>query len=68
MESSSTHITNLNRALKNIKSEVIVDFIHMNQAGITIVINKVTSSLNLQMRERYVKNTNYIDLDKVETS
>jgi len=27
MEDSSTHIANINRALKNIKSEVIVDFI-----------------------------------------
>ena len=30
MESSSTHITNLNRVLKNIKSEVIADFIHID--------------------------------------
>jgi len=27
MEDSSTHITNINRALKNIKSKVMVDFI-----------------------------------------
>jgi len=30
MESSSTHITNLNKALKNIKLEVMADFIHMD--------------------------------------
>ena len=30
MESSSTHITNLNRVLKNIKSEVMADFIHID--------------------------------------
>jgi len=30
MESSNAHITNLNRALKNIKSEVMADFICMN--------------------------------------
>ena len=68
IESSNTHITNLNRMLKNIKSEVMADFIHMDQAGITIVTNKITSPLNFQMIEKYVKNTNYIDLDKVDTS
>ena len=44
MELFSTHITNLNRVLKNIKSDIIVDFVHMDQTGITIVTNKVTSS------------------------
>jgi len=34
MEESSVHITNLNRALKNIKSEVMVDFVHSDQVGI----------------------------------
>ena len=29
--------------------------------------NKVTSPLDLQMIKKYVKNTNYIDLDKVNT-
>jgi len=31
------------------------------------VTNKVTSPLDLQMIKKYVKNTNYIDLDKVNT-
>jgi len=47
MKSSSAHITNLNRVLKNIKLEVMADFVCMDQAGITIVTNKVASSLNL---------------------
>ena len=65
MEESSVHITNLNRALKNIKSEVMVDFVHSDQAGITIVTNKVASSLDLQMIEKYIKNVNSIDINKV---
>ena len=44
---SSTHLTNLNRALKNIKLEVIADFVCIYQTGITIVTNKVISSLDL---------------------
>jgi len=47
MESSSSHITNLNRALKIIKLDIIADFVHIDQAGITIVTNKVVSSLDL---------------------
>jgi len=65
IESSSTHITNLNRALKNIKSEVMADFVCMDQTGIIIVTNKVTSSLNLQTIKKYIKNANLIDLNKV---
>ena len=68
MKSSSTHITNLNRALKSIKSEVIADFICMDQAGITIITNKVTLALDLQTIEKYVKDANHIDSDKVNTS
>jgi len=68
MKLSSSYITNLNRALKNIKSEVMVDFICMDQAGITIVTNKVTSSLDLQTIKKYIKNTNHINSDKVNIS
>ena len=46
--SSSNHITNFNRALKNTKSEVMVDFAHIDQNSIVIVTNKITSSLDLQ--------------------
>jgi len=52
IETSSTHITNLNRALKNIKSEVMADFIYSDQAGIIIATNKAVSPLNLQTIEK----------------
>jgi len=58
VESLSKHITNLNKALKNIKLDVMTDFIHINQAGITIVTNKVTTPLDLEIIKRYIKNTN----------
>jgi len=47
MEKSSVHITNINRALKNIKIEVIVNFIWLDSNGIVIMTNKVTSILEL---------------------
>ena len=68
IECSSSHITNLNKALNNIKSDILIDFFYINQVGITIVTNKVASSLNLQTIEKYVKNTNHIDFDKVNIS
>ena len=66
IEDSSTHVTNINRVLKGIKSEVIAKFICSDQASITIVTNKVTSLLDLQTIENYIKNTNYIKVDNVK--
>ena len=64
MEASSAHITNLNRALKNIRSKVMADFVQSKQA--VIVTNKVVTTLDLQTIKRYVKNSNYINAEKVE--
>jgi len=45
MEKSSVHITNMNIALKNIKTKVMVDFIQLDSSGIVIMTNNVTSFL-----------------------
>ena len=66
IKSSSTHIMNFNRVLTGIKLEVMAEFVHSDQAGIIIVTNKVSSSLNLQTIKKYVKNSNYIDAKKVK--
>ena len=53
----SAHITNLNKILKNIKSEVIANFIHIDQASIIIVTSKVvlllSSSNNQEIHEEF---------------
>jgi len=67
MESSSKYIANLNRALKNIKSDVIANFVCIDQSGITIVTNKVATPLDLQTIKRYIKNANQINLDNIKT-
>ena len=36
MKDSSVHIANINRALKNIKLEVIIDFVQLEQSDIVI--------------------------------
>ena len=63
---SSNHITNLNRVLKNIKSETMVDFVLPENSSITIITNKVALALELQTIENYIKNTNYIETKGVE--
>jgi len=66
MEESSTYVTNMNRALKNIKSEVMVDFVQVKTNSIIIVTNKVTLSLDLQTIENYIKNINHINTDGIK--
>ena len=63
IQDSSNHIANINRMLKNIKLEVIANFIHFDQSGITIVTNKVALLLDLQMIENCVKSANYIEVE-----
>jgi len=66
MKESNTHISNMNRALKSIKSDILVNFIRFDAAGITIVTNKVITSLDLQTIEQYIKDANYINSNKVK--
>ena len=66
MKDSSAYISNINKALKNIKSEIIVDFIHLNSKDIIIITNKVLSMLNFQTIERYIKNVNNIESKQVK--
>jgi len=47
MEKSSVYVTNMNRALKNIKTEVMVDFIQSYSRDIIIVTNEVPTFLDL---------------------
>ena len=42
MKNSSVHVTNINRALRNVKSEVLADFIHSGPLGITVVTNNIS--------------------------
>jgi len=68
MMSLSEHITNIVRSLKNIKSEVMADFIHMDSISIIIITNKVASALNLWTIEKYIKNVDHIKLEEIDTS
>ena len=66
MKNSSLHVSNINRSLRNAKSEILVDFIHSNPLGITIVTNKVSLQSDLQIIEKYIKSSNDIDTLQVK--
>jgi len=51
MKDSNAYVANINRALKNIKSKVVADFVQSENSDIVITTNKVAVSLNLQMIE-----------------
>ena len=48
MNESGAHISNMNRTLKNIKLDIMVNFIYFDAAEIIVVTNKVAASLDLQ--------------------
>jgi len=48
MSESNAHVSNMNRALKNIKSDIVVNFIHADNVDIIAVTNNITLPLDLQ--------------------
>jgi len=66
MKNSATHITNINRILRNAKLEVLVDFIHSDSLGITVVTNKVSLQSDLQIINQYVKSSEDINVLQVD--
>ena len=67
MDESNTYVSNMNRTLKNIKSDAVVNFIHTNVADIIVVTNKVTIFLDLQTIEQHVKGANHINSNEVNS-
>ena len=61
------HISNINKCLKNSKSNIFVDFIHFNTNGIIITTNKPASDLNLSTIEKYLKNIQNVNLDSIKS-
>jgi len=66
MKESLSHIVNINRMLKNAKTEVLVNFIRSDQANIIVVTNKAASSSDLVIIEKYIKNIDCIDVSGVQ--
>ena len=67
IKDSSMHIININHVLKNIKLNIIVDFIHIKDKDIVITTNNVASPSDLQEIEKYVKNSLLMDADQISS-
>ena len=62
---SNIHISNINRLLKDIKSEIYANFICSNKRSIILTTNNITSTLDMQTIEKYIKNLNNIDSNEI---
>ena len=68
MKNASSNVANLNRELRNAKSDVLVDYICSDNTGVIIVTNKVAQQSDLSIIDCYVKNSNDINALQVEDS
>ena len=67
VNSAHTHIFNVNKCLKNSKSDIVVNFIWITNNRIIITINKPANTLNLSTIEKFLKNINNVNLDSIES-
>ena len=65
LKNSSTHIISINCALKNIKLNLMADFIHIKDKDIIILTNNITNPLDLQEIEKYVRNSLNADTNQI---
>ena len=68
MKNSSLNVANINRQLRNAKTDILVDYIRSDNNGITIVTNKVAQQSDLSIIDQYMKNSNDINSLQVEDS
>ena len=66
MKNSTAHVTNINKLLRNAKSEVAVDYIRSDPIGLSIVTNKVALQSDLQIIGQYIKKSKDINELQVE--
>ena len=67
INSAHTHIINVNKCLKNSKSDIVTDFIRITNNGIIITTNKPANNLNLSTIEKYLKSIQNVDSDSIES-
>jgi len=65
-KNSILHVANINRLLKNAKSDVAADFIRSDPNGPVIVTNKVTNQSDLQIISQYIRRSEDINKLQVE--
>ena len=65
LKNVSMHIININRALENIKSKVMANFICVKDKDIIISTNNIANPSDLQEVEKYVKNMLYMEVNQI---
>ena len=59
------HIANINRAFEDIKSDIVANFIHVDNRGMVITTNKIATNSDLDIIEKYIENIDEVDISKV---
>ena len=67
MASASNYIANINRAFKNIKLDVLADYVQQKSTSVTIITNKVASPSDLQTIENIVENMENINSEDIKS-
>ena len=65
MAKANTYISNINRFLKGVKSEISVDFICSDNKELLITTNKVAVTSDLNIIKKYIKNFNDINSSNI---
>jgi len=65
--SADNHILNINRKLKNLKSDIIADFFWADHYSFIITTNKVVLSSDLSTIESYIKNVDSLESNDILT-
>jgi len=63
---SGDHVTNMNRALKSIKSDVVIDFIRSDHRDLIVISNKVTAPSDMSIINNYIKNSDNLDIKDIQ--
>ena len=67
INSAHSHIANINKYLKDIKLDIVTDFIHRVNDRIIITTNQVITNLDMKVIKKYPKNINEINSDFIES-
>jgi len=59
------YIANINRFLKDIKSEISADFIYSNNKRVIITTDKVAFTSDMNIMEKYIKELNNVNLSNI---
>jgi len=65
---SNKHISNINRDLKNIKLDIMADFIQADHRRLVITTNKAAFTLDFNTIKRYIRNVNTINSNNIISS